>query len=61
MSGNDWEDITKVGIDHNPHWTNAERKSKKKFWMHRFKSFRPDGMNKQVNFIKKNVSQPNIT
>jgi hypothetical protein len=27
-----------VVIDHNPHWTDAERKNKEKFWMHRLKS-----------------------
>lgn len=48
--------MTVLVIDHNPHWTDAERKSKEKFWMHRLKSFRPDGMNKQMDFTKMNVS-----
>lgn len=55
-SGHKWEDMTVLVIDHNPHWTDAERKSKEKFWMHRLKSFRPDGMNKQMDFTKMNVS-----
>ena len=46
LNGHKWEDMTVVVIDHNPHWTDAERKSKEKFWMHRLKSFRPDGMNR---------------
>lgn len=32
-----WWDMTIVVIDLNPHWTDRERKSKEKFWMHRFK------------------------
>ncbi|XP_052680295.1 uncharacterized protein LOC128161092 [Crassostrea angulata] len=55
-SGHKWEDMTVLVINHNPHWTDAERKSKEKFWMHRLKSFRPDGMNKQMDFTKMNVS-----
>uniref|UniRef100_K1PKD0 Uncharacterized protein n=1 Tax=Magallana gigas TaxID=29159 RepID=K1PKD0_MAGGI len=55
-SGHKWEGMTVLVIDHNPHWTDAERKSKEKFWMHRLKSFRPDGMNKQMDFTKMNVS-----
>jgi hypothetical protein len=47
--------MTVVVIDHNPHWTDAERKNKEKFWMHRLKSFRPDGMNKQIDAVKMNV------
>lgn len=30
MSGHKWEDMTVVVINHNPHLTDAERKSKKK-------------------------------
>jgi hypothetical protein len=43
--------MTVVVIDHNPHWTDAERKNKEKLWMHRLKSFRPDGMNKQIDVV----------
>ncbi|XP_065938446.1 uncharacterized protein [Magallana gigas] len=55
-SGHKWEDMAVLVIDHNPHWTDAERKSKDRFWMHRLKSFRPDGMNKQMDFTKMNAS-----
>lgn len=33
LSGNKWEDIKVVTINHNPHWMDAETKSKKNFWM----------------------------
>lgn len=52
MSGHKWEDMPVMGIDHNPHWSDAEMKSKRKFWRHRLKYFRPDIMNKQIYFIK---------
>jgi hypothetical protein len=55
LNGHKWEDMTVVVIDHNPHWTDAERKSKEKFWMHRFKSFRPDGMNKLIDVVRMNI------
>ena len=55
LNGHKLEDMTVVVIDHNPHWTDAERKNKEKFWMHRLKSFRPDGMNKQIDVVKMNV------
>jgi predicted GIY-YIG superfamily endonuclease len=35
LNGYKWEDMKVVVIDHNPHWTDAERKNKEKFWMHR--------------------------
>lgn len=41
-----------------PHSDRRERKNKEKFWMYRLKSFRPDGMNKQMDFIKMNVISP---
>lgn len=34
-----------VLIDHNTHWTDADREGKEKFWMHRQKSIRPAGIN----------------
>ena len=34
-----------VLIDHNTNWTDADRESKEKFWMHRQKSIRPAGIN----------------
>ena len=43
-------------IDHNPNWTDAERKNKEKFWMYRLKSFRPDGINKLSDFTKMNIN-----
>lgn len=55
MRGHKWEDMTVVFIDHNPHWADAERKSKEKFWMDRLKSFRPDGMKKQIGFTEMNA------
>ena len=50
-----WEDMTAVVIDHNNHWTNADRKSKKMFKMHRLKSFRQADINKLHDFTKMNV------
>jgi hypothetical protein len=47
--------MTVVVFDHNPHWKDAERKNKEKFWMPRLKSFRPDGMNKQIYVVRMNV------
>lgn len=41
-----------------PHSDRRERKNKEKFWMYRLKSFRRDGMNKQMDFIKMNVISP---
>lgn len=43
-------------INHNPHWTDAERKSQKNFRIHRLKSFRLNPINKQIDIIKMNVS-----
>lgn len=43
-------------INHNPHWTDAERKSQKNFGIHRLKSFRLNPINKQIDIIKMNVS-----
>ena len=51
-----WEDMMVLVIDHNPNWTDAERKNKEKFWMHRLKSFRPDGINKLSDFTKMNIN-----
>lgn len=45
------EDITVWVIDHNMSWTDAERNSKGRSWMHRLKSFRPDDMKKQIDLI----------
>ena len=56
LEGHKWEDMTVVVIDHNPRWTDAQRKSKEKFWMHRLKSFRPNGINKLNDFTRMNVN-----
>lgn len=46
--------MTVVVIDQNPNSTYAGRKkNKEKFGMHSLKSFKPDGMDKQTEFIKK--------
>ena len=55
IEGQSWEDMTAVVIDHNTRWTNADRKSKKMFWMHRLKSFRQADINKLHDFTKMNV------
>lgn len=55
------EEIREVVISQYPHWTDTERKSKEKLWMHRHKSFRPDAINTQTDFIKINFSNPNNT
>ena len=55
LEGHSWEDMTVVVIDHDIHWTDADRKSKEKFWMHRLKSFRPAGINKLNDFTRMNV------
>lgn len=40
----------------NRNWTDAKKKSKEKSSMQTFKTFRPDGVNKQIDLIKINVS-----
>lgn len=45
-------------FNNNCYRIDAERKIKEKFWMHRLKSFWPNGMNKQIDFIKINASWP---
>ena len=52
--GHVWQDMQVVVIDHNPTWTDADRKSTEKSWMHRLKTFRPDGMNKLSDFTRMN-------
>lgn len=61
MCGNKWDDLTVVVIDHNLHWTDAKQKSKVKFWMLRLKSFRPDGMIKQIITWYHLVILPNLS
>ena len=56
LAGHKWQDMSVVVIDHNAHWTYTGRKHKEKFWMHRLKSFRPQGMNKMNDFIKMNTA-----
>lgn len=56
VSVHKWEDMAVVVIDHYPHWTDADWKSKETFLIHSLKSFRPDDMNKQIEFIKMNAS-----
>lgn len=43
-------------IDHNPDWTDAKRKNKEKFWMHKLKSFSPDDMNNLNDFTNININ-----
>lgn len=43
-------------IDQNPDWTDEERKNKEKCWMHRLKTFRPDGMIKLSDFTKMKIN-----
>ena len=50
LEGHKWEDMSVVVIDHNPDWGDAERKRKEIFWMHRLQSFRPNGINKLMDF-----------
>ena len=54
LEGHKWEDMSVVVIDHNPDWSDAERKRKEKFWMHRLQSFRPNGINKLMDFTRMN-------
>lgn len=56
LDGHGWEDMATVVIDHNPEWSDSQRRSKEKFWMHRLKSFRPDGINKLNDFIRMNMN-----
>jgi predicted GIY-YIG superfamily endonuclease len=56
LSGHKWQDMSVVVIDHNAHWNDTERKNKEKFWMHRLKSFRHQGMNKMNYFTKMNIA-----
>ena len=51
IEGHVWQDMQVVIIDHNSTWTDSQRKSKEKSWMHRLKSCRPDGMNKLNDFL----------
>jgi hypothetical protein len=44
-------------IDHDPRWSDTERKQKEKIWMHRLKSFKPHGINKMVDFTRMNTGQ----
>ena len=52
-----WEDMSIMVIDHDPRWSDTERKQKEKFWMHRLKSFEPHGINKMVDFTRMNTGQ----
>jgi hypothetical protein len=54
IEGHVWQDMQVVVINHNPTWTDAQRKSKEKSWMHRLKSSRRDGMNKLNDFLRMN-------
>jgi hypothetical protein len=47
--------VTVIVIDHNPRWSDSDRKNKEKFWMHRLKSFHPNGMNKINDFTRMNM------
>jgi hypothetical protein len=47
--------MTVIVIDHNPRWSDTDRKNKEKFWMHRLKSFHPNGMNKINDFTRMNM------
>jgi hypothetical protein len=49
--------MSKVVIDHDPRWSDTERKQKEKFWMHRLKSFEPHDINKMVDFTRMNTGQ----
>ena len=55
LDGHKWEDMTVIVIDHNPRWSDSDRKNKEKFWMHRLKSFHPNGMNKINDFTRMNM------
>lgn len=55
LDGHKWEDMIVVVIDHNQTWSSTDRKKKEKFWMHRLKSFRPNGMNKIIDFARMNI------
>ena len=57
LEGHKWEDMAVVVIDHNPNWSDVERKRKEKFWMHRLQTFRPKGINKSIDFIKMNSAK----
>ena len=54
-SNHRWEDMTILVIDNDPTWSDAERKKKEKFWMHRLKSFEPQGINKSADFTRMNA------
>lgn len=54
--------MTVAVIDHNPHSTDAEMKSKEKLEMHSLKQFRPDGMNNLVVInLKLKMTTANLT
>jgi hypothetical protein len=47
--------MTILVIDHDPTWSDAERKKKEKFWINRLKSFEPQGINKSADFTRMNT------
>jgi hypothetical protein len=47
--------MTVIVIDHNPRWSDTGMKNKEKLWMHRLKSFHPNGMNKINDFTRMNM------
>lgn len=44
-------------VKHNLDWSDAERKNKEQFWMHRLKSFRPEGMDKLSDFTNMDINK----